>query len=441
MRRIIILFLLIFSIPLSAKVSEMRLGNGMKVVVKEDHRAPVAVVMVWYDVGSADEVSGKTGLSHALEHMMFKGTKKVPMGQFSKTVASIGGQENAFTNTDYTAYFEQISADKIATVLKLEADRMRNLLLDEKEFAKEIKVIQEERRMRTDDNPQGLTYERFMAAANLASPYHHPIIGWMSDLQEMKIEDLRDWYQRYYAPNNATLVVVGDVQAKKVFSLAKTYFGSIKPSSLKQRKKQPEPPLLGKKTVEVNIPAKVPLLMLGFSVPSLNTATHPEDVYALELIAGILDGGDSTRMAKNLLRKQQVAAEVSVYYNPISRFDTQFVFFGVPAHGKTTDKLDVAIWAEIDKLKKQPVSKAELKRIKTILLADKVFEKDSIFGQAMEIGWLETVGLGWQASDKWETEIEKITPETIQQVAKRYFTSDRLTYAELIPTQKKGGNQ
>ena len=441
MRRMLILILLTVCLPLAAKVSEIKLENGMKVIVKEDHRAPVAVVMVWYDVGSADEVSGKTGLSHALEHMMFKGTNTVPVGQFSKTVASIGGQENAFTNSDYTAYYEQISADKLTTVLKLEADRMRNLLLDEQEFAKEIKVIQEERRMRTDDNPQGLTYERFMATANLASPYHHPIIGWMSDLQAMTIDDLRDWYEQYYSPNNATLVVVGDVKAKQVFALAKQYFADIKPSQLPTRKRQPEPPQLGKKEVEVNVPARVPLLMLGFSVPSLATAAKAEDVYTLEIIAGILDSGNSARFAKHLLREQQVAADVNIYFNPFARYDTQFVFFGVPAHGQTIAKLDTAIWAEIDNLKKQPVSDDELKRIKTLLLADKVFDKDSIFGQAMEIGWLETVGLGWKTSEKWQKNIEKVTAKQIQEVANKYFITNRLTRAELIPTQTNGSKQ
>ncbi|WP_367606336.1 M16 family metallopeptidase [Legionella sp. W05-934-2] len=441
MQRLFLLLLLIISFPLAANVSEMKLANGLKVIVKEDHRAPVAVVMVWYRVGSADEVSGKTGLSHALEHMMFKGTNKVPMGQFSKTVAGVGGEENAFTNTDYTAYFEQISADKLETMIKLEADRMRDLQFDEQEFAKEIKVIQEERRMRTDDNPQGLTYERFMAAANLSSPYHHPIIGWMSDLQEMKLNDLRDWYERYYAPNNATLVVVGDVQAKQVFALAKQYFGQIKPSQMSLTKKQPEPPQLGKKLVEVHLPAKVPLLMVGFSVPSLNTTTHVNDVYALELIEGILDAGNSARLAKNMQRKLQVAADIDVSYNPFARYDTQFIFFAIPAQGQTVDKLDKAIWSEIDDLKNNPVSDVELKRIKTLLLASKVFEKDSIFGQAMEIGWLETVGLGWQTSDQWQEQIEKVTPAQIQQVAQRYFNSNRLTRAELIPTQDQGGNQ
>ncbi len=438
MWRIILFFLLVTSLPLAAKVSEKNLDNGLKVIVKEDHRAPVAVMMLWYGVGSADEVAGKTGLSHALEHMMFKGTPKVPLGQFSKTVASIGGQVNAFTNKDYTAYFEQISADKLKTVMRLEADRMRNLLLDEKQFAKEIKVIREERRMRTDDNPQGLTYERFMAAAHLAAPYHHPVIGWMSDLNEMKVQDLRAWYKQYYSPNNATLVVVGDVQAQNVFALAKQYFGSIKPSQLSQRNKQPEPPQLGRKLVQVKVPAKVPMLMLGFTVPTLNTTNSKDDVYALQLINGILAAGNSSRMAKNLQRTLQVAAEVDVDYDPYARYDTQFVIFAAPAHGRKVEKLEQAIWSEIDKLKTEPVPESELKRVKTILLADKVFDKDSIFGQAMEIGWLETVGLGWQESAKWQQQIEKITAKQIQDTAKRYFKLNRLTQAELIPSQQDG---
>ena len=226
MRTRFILLLTFITHVAFGQVQSYTLDNGLKVLVKEDHRAPVAVTMIWYNVGSADEPGGLTGISHALEHIMFKGTTKYPLGVFSKTIAGIGGQENAFTSTDYTAYFEKIAAEHLPTSLALEADRMQHLLLDETEFNKEIKVIQEERRMRTDDNPQALTFERYLSAAHLISPYHHPVIGWMDDIQHLSIADLKTWYQRFYAPNNATLVVVGDVKPKDVYALAQQHFGA-----------------------------------------------------------------------------------------------------------------------------------------------------------------------------------------------------------------------
>jgi len=420
-----------------SNVHEMTLKNGMKVIVKEDNRAPIAVTMVWYKVGSADEPGGITGVSHALEHMMFKGTKKFPAGVFSKTVALNGGQENAFTNYDYTAYFEKLAADRLAISFQLEADRMKNLLLDENEFSKEIQVIKEERRMRTDDNPQSLTFERFLAAAHLASPYQHPVIGWMNDLDNMKITDLRRWYARWYTPNNATLVVVGDVKPEKVFQLAQQYFGAIKPMPIPAKKAQLEPRPLGKKTVEVSAPAKLPFVMLGYSVPSVKTAQEPWQAYALEIIAGILDNGDSARLAKQVVRGQQVASFADVYYNLFARYDTQFILYGTPAKNHDINDLEQALVDQVDTLKTTLVSQEELQRVKNQIIAEKVFQKDSVFGQAMEIGLLETVGLPWQESNDYVKKINAITPEQIQAAAKMYFNDKRLTVAVLHPERRK----
>lgn len=247
MHKLLISLMMLLSFQAFSQVQEYTLNNGLKVLVKEDHRAPVVVSMIWYNVGSADEPVGITGVSHAIEHMMFKGTSKYPVGVFSKTIAALGGQENAFTNNDYTAYYEKLDADHLATSFELEADRMNNLLLNSEEFAKEIKVIQEERRLRTDNNPQALAFERFLATAHLTAPYNHPVIGWMNDLKQMKVEDLKKWYESYYAPNNATLVVVGDVNPEKVHALAERYFGSIAKRPIASRKPQQEPSALGKK--------------------------------------------------------------------------------------------------------------------------------------------------------------------------------------------------
>ncbi len=441
MRQIILLFIALMSSVAMGDVQQYQLDNGMKVFVKPDHRAPVAVVMVWYDVGSADELPGKTGLAHALEHMMFKGTKTYPPGYFSKTLASIGGQENAFTNTDYTAYFAKIAASQLPVVLKLEAERMRDLIIDKKEFAQEIKVIQEERRMRTDDNPQGILYERFTAAAHLAAPYQHPVIGWMSDLHQMKPEELEQWYQQYYAPNNASLVVVGDVEPKKVFELAKQYFAHLKNRALEPRKKFPEPPAIGKKSVEVKAPAKLPLLMLGYTVPSLTGTEQSWHPYALELLAGVLSGGESARFAKNLVRGKESASSAEAYYNPFSRYTTQFIIFATPSRKDGLNTMETDIQAQIKMVQTSKVEPAELERVKKQIIAQKVFEKDSMFGQAMEIGLLETVGLSWKVGENFADKLQAISAEQVQEVAKLYLRPDNLTRAELIPLPQSGSAQ
>ncbi|RAP35638.1 peptidase M16 [Legionella quinlivanii] len=433
MRLVFAIFFTLLSTLAMSGVQKFTLDNGLKVIVKEDHRAPVAVVMVWYNVGSADEPGGITGVSHALEHLMFKGTKKYPIGMFSKTIAGIGGQENAFTNTDYTAYFEKISASQLPIAFELEADRMQNLVLDPNEFSKEIKVIQEERRMRTDDNPQALTFERYLATAHLAAPYHHPVIGWMTDLQQMNVNDARAWYQSFYTPNNATLVVVGDVNPEKVHELAKLYFGQLKKKPSFVRKSQLEPPNLGAKSVAIHAPAKLPMLMFGYSVPTVKTAKTNWEPYALEVIAGILDAGESSRFAKNLVRGSHLASNVDIYYNLYNRYQTQFVLFGIPTQNHTMDELKTALLREIHRLQTEPVNEVELNRIKTQIIAQKTFEKDSIFGQAMELGLLETIGLGSETAESYTSKIQAITPAQIQEAAQRYLNENTITEARLYP--------
>ncbi len=435
MRVVLIALLTLISYQTFSQVQQFTLDNGLKILVKEDHRAPVVVSMVWYNVGSADEPGGITGTSHALEHLMFKGTKKYPLGVFSKTIASIGGQENAFTNNDYTVYFEKIAANHLAVSLELEADRMQNLLLDKEEFGKEIKVIQEERRLRTDDNPQALTFERFLATAHLTAPYNHPVIGWMSDLQQMSVTDARAWYQRFYVPNNATLVVVGDVNAPHVFTLAKKYFGHLEKRPQIERKPEKEPPRLGKKTVDVYASAQVPMLMLGYTVPSVKTTTSDNslDPYALEIIAGILDAGNSGRVSSQLVRGKHIASNVDVFYNLYARYQTQFILYGTPSQSHTASELKKGIITEIKRLQTEPVNEKELQRVKTQIIAQKTFERDSIFGQAMELGLLETLGLGWQTAGKYIDRINSVTAQQVQKAAQRYFQGNNMTQALLIP--------
>jgi len=436
-RKILFTLLTLLSCQTFSQVQEFLLNNGLKVLVKEDHRAPIAVSMIWYNVGSADEPGGITGVSHAIEHMMFKGTTRYPPGVFSKTIAALGGQENAFTNHDYTAFFEKIDASHLASSFELEADRMNNLLLAPEEFTKEIKVIQEERRMRTDNNPQALAFERFLATAHLTAPYSHPVIGWMSDLQQMSVSDLKKWYQSYYAPNNATLVVVGDVNSEQVHALAERYFGAISKRAITARKPQKEPPALGKKLVYIHAPAQHPLLMIGYTVPSVATAKNTWEPYALELIAGILDAGEGARFAKNLIRSKHVASGADTYYNLYSRYPTQFIVFGTPSQNHQISDLEKELIAELDGLKTAPVSDKELQKVKNQIIAQKTFEKDSIFSQAMELGLLETVGIGWKSTNEYTKAIDSVTPEQIQHTAQRYFQENNMTQAELKPTSKK----
>lgn len=441
MRVALLAFLTLVSYQTLGQVQTFKLDNGLTLLVKEDHRAPIVVSMLWYNVGSADEPGGITGVSHALEHLMFKGTKRFPLGVFSKTIADLGGQENAFTNTDYTTYFEKLAASNLAVSFELEADRMQQLQFDPVEFKKEMKVIQEERRMRTDDNPQALTFERFLATAHLTSPYHHPVIGWMSDLRQMQPEDARRWYQTYYAPNNATLVIVGDTTMTAVRELAQRYFGKLTPRPQKTRKLQTEPPLLGKKQIKVHAPAQVPAIMMGYTVPSVKTVTEhaakANDIapYALELIAALLDAGESSRFNETLIRRNHIASTLAVQYSLYTRYQTQFVLYGTPDQSHTIDDLRKGILTELKRLQDNPVSETELTRVKTQVIAQKTFERDSIFSQAMEMGLLETVGLGWQTADQYVDRINHVTPEDIQKTALKYFTENNLTEALLIPSE------
>lgn len=415
------------------KVFERVLGNGLKVLVKEDHRSPIVISQVWYKVGSSYEPNGITGISHMLEHMMFKGTDKHPQGEFSKIIADNGGDQNAFTGQDYTAYFQTMAADKLAVSFELEADRMRHLHLLADELKKELEVVTEERRMRTDDNPQAKMAEHFNAMVYASSPYKHPIIGWPSDIAAYTIDDLQAWYQRWYAPNNATLVVVGDVQPEQVFNLAQQYFGELKPSDIKPLKPQTEIEQLGPRTMTVKVPAKLPSVVLGYKTPSLKTAEQDWEAYALEVLAGVLDGGNSARLSKDLIRGKQLAVSAGAGYSLTSRLSSLFELEATPAQGKTVQELESALKAEVAKLQQTLISPEELQRVKAQVLAGAVYERDSGFYQAMQLGMLETIGLGWQEADKYVDKINQINAEQVQAVARKYLQEDRLNVAYLQP--------
>ena len=440
----VLMCLPVFTSSAETKVFEHTLANGLKVLVKEDHRSPVAVSQVWYKVGSSYEPGGITGISHMLEHMMFKGTDKHPAGEFSRIISENGGDENAFTGQDYTAYFQTMEASRLAVSFELEADRMRNLHLLPEELKKELQVVTEERRMRTDDNPQAKMQEQFMTMAYSNSPYKHPVIGWPADIANYTVEDLQAWYQRWYAPNNATLVVVGDVQPQAVFDLAEKYFSALKPSDIKPLKPQTEIEQLGVRKMTVKVPAKLPSLVMGYKVPVLKTAENEWEAYALEVLAGVLDGGSSARLSSALVRGKQIAVSAGAGYGLTSRMSDLFELEATPAEGKTVDQLEVALKDEIKKLQENLISTEELQRIKAQVLASDIYQKDSNFYQAMEIGTLETVGLGWQKADEYVPKINQVTAEQVRDVARKYLIDDHLSIAYLEPqtinstAEKKG---
>ncbi len=414
-------------------VYETTLKNGLKVLVKEDHRAPIMVSQVWYKVGSTYEENGTTGLSHVLEHMMFKGTQKYGPNEFSRIVAANGGRENAFTGQDYTGYYQQMEKSRLPVSFELEADRMHNLKLLEQEFKKEVQVVMEERRMRTDDDPQSLTYEQLNATAYINSPYRVPVIGWMDDLKDMSVDDLAKWYRTWYVPNNATVVVVGDVDHKDVFAMAEKFFGPIPSGKVPKLKQRREVAQKGERRLNVKAPAKVPYLIMAYKVPSVGYTTEEWEPYALEVASAVLDGGGSARFTKRLIRGSAIAAGTGVGYNAFTPGQELFIVSATPNQGKTIIELEKAVKAEILRLKDEPVTTDELNRVKAQVTASKVYEKDSTYGQAMAIGVMETTGYGWQLGEQLLEKIKAVTPEQIQAVAKRYFVDDGLTVAVLDP--------
>lgn len=423
-----------------SEVAEFELDNGMKVFVHEDHRAPVVVSQIWYGVGSVDEHRGITGVSHVLEHMMFKGTDDLAPGQFSEIVARHGGEDNAFTGRGYTAYYQQIAAEHLGLVLRLEADRMTDLRLDKQEFRRERSVVQEERAQRVTDNPRALTYERLRAAAFPSSPARNPIIGWPADLGTLRLQQVERWYDQWYAPNNAALVVVGDVEPKRVHELARKHFGDKKAVELPPRPSLSELEPRGELRVKVHAPAKLPFLTMGWRVPSLTTVDDPADVYALDVLVGVLDGGRSARIESEIVRGESIASSAGASYSLFSRTDELLSVSGTPARGHSVDDLEQALRAQIERLKSGEISKAELERVKTNVRASEVFQRDSMFYQAMRIGMLETTGVGQEAYQAYLEGIEAVTAEDVHRVARRYLTDDRLTVARLVPTGVGEGN-
>ncbi|MBB3103442.1 M16 family metallopeptidase [Azomonas macrocytogenes] len=421
------------------RTHEFTLDNGLKVVVREDHRAPVVVSQLWYKVGSSFETSGLTGLSHMLEHMMFKGSKKLGPGEASRILRELGAEENAFTGADFTAYYQVLARDRLPVAFELEADRMTGLSLPPDEFKREHEVVTEERRLRTDDRPSALAFERFESLAYPSSGYRNPTIGWPSDLQRMTIDDARTWYQSWYAPNNATLVVVGDVQLADVRNLAEHYFGPLQRRTIPVAKQPLELNEAGERRLTLHVRTQLPSLLMAFNVPSLATVKDAHQANALRLLSALLDGGYSARLSTNLERGEELVSQVSAWYDAYTRGDTLFVIGASPNVQKnhTLAEVEAGIWRELDALRQKPPTQQELERVRAQVIAGLVYERDSITQQASSIGRMETVGLSWRLMDQELQALEAVTPEDIQAAANTFFTRSRMTLAHVLPLESK----
>ena len=429
------LLLLALTAPLAvlANPFEHQLANGLRLIVKEDHRAPTAAHMVWYRAGSIDETNGTTGVAHVLEHMMFKGTPSAGPGEFNRRVAAAGGRDNAFTSRDYTAYFQQIPKQKLEEMMQLEADRMHHLTLDPKEFAQEIKVVMEERRLRTDDQPQAMLFEQMSGVAFQSHPYRVPIIGWMNDLENMTAQDARDWYERWYVPNNAYVVIVGDVDHVQVFKLAEKTYGQLKSRPLPVRKPQDEPVQTGIRRLTVKAPAELPVVLMTYKVPVIRDVEKDVDPYALEMLSAILDGHEAARFSRHLIREQRLAVVAGTGYDATSRGPGMFFLQGSPSEGKTSAELEAGFRAELARIQKEGVAADELARAKAQLVASQIYKLDSMFGQAMEIGQMESAGISHKLDKRMIEKLQAVSPEQVQAVAQKYFRDDMLTVADLDP--------
>lgn len=426
-----------------ARVERFTLSNGMTLIVKPDRRAPTAVHMLWVRVGSMDEVDGTSGVAHVLEHMLFKGTRTLGPGEFSRRVAALGGRDNAFTSRDATGYHQQIPASRLEDVMRLEADRFVNNQWPDEEFRREIEVVKEERRLRTEDSPRARLFETLYATAFTASPYRRPIVGWMNDLEAMTPEDVRAFYRRWYVPANAAVVVAGDVDPAHVLRLAERHYGRIPAGAVPPRKPREEPPQSGIRRVELKAPADQAYVALLFKVPrltSLDPSAAHDDALALSVLAGVLDGYSGARLDRALTQgPDRVADSVSAGNGLWGRGPQMFSLVGVPAPGKTAQQVEAALRAEVARIAREGVQEAELQRVKTQWVASEVYKLDSVFSQARELGAFWVSGFEPDASERLFQRLREVTATQVQSVAARYFGDDQLTVGVLHPLPPEPG--
>lgn len=410
------------------RVVAATLDNGLRVLLLEDRRSPIVSVQVWYRVGSRNEARGATGLAHFLEHMMFKGTPTYGPRMFARLVEQNGGQDNAFTSQDVTSYFVNIAADKLDLVLALEADRMQNLLLDPREIESEREVILEERRTRTEDDPEGFLGEAVSAIAFHAHPYGQPIIGWMTDLKRITPEEIRAFYRTYYVPNNALLVAVGDFDAARALEQVRRHFGPIPRGPEPPPVLAVEPPQAGERRVTVRRQAQLPIVYLAWHVPNQKS----EDAPALEVLSQILSGGRASRLYRHLVHERQLALEAGGDYPYFSLDPNLFWFWATAMPGQTPQALEQALLDEMERLKQEPVGAEELQRAKNQIEAAFVFQQDSIHRRASLLARFELVG-DYRLQDAYLARIRAVTAADVQRVARAWFPPDRKNVGVLLP--------
>ncbi|MBI4589472.1 MAG: insulinase family protein [Candidatus Rokubacteria bacterium] len=407
---------------------EATLDNGLRVLLVEDHRSPVVSFQVWYRVGSRNEQPGATGLAHLLEHMMFKGTATYGPRMYASLIEENGGQDNAFTSQDYTSYFVNIAADKVDFVIALEADRMQNLRLDPKEFASERLVVMEERRTRTEDDPEGFLGEELSAIAFKAHPYRSPIVGWMEDLRRLTVDELRAFYRTYYVPNNALVAAAGDFKAPELLEKIQRHFGVIPRAANPPPVKVVEPVQNGERRVIVRKEAQLPLVFIGYPVPNYASADAP----ALELLSTILSEGRSSRLYRRLVYEQEIALNAGGDYSYFSADPNLFWFYATARPGQSPETLEPALLQEVERLKREPVSAVEVERAKNQIEASFVFRQDSVYSRASLLVRFELIG-GWRLRDRFVPAIRALTAEDLQRVARTYFPDARRNVGILVP--------
>lgn len=434
MLRLLIIFAVLFLFPFTGltETREFYLDNGLKVIIIEDHKVPITTFQIWYRVGSRNEVSGKTGLSHLLEHMMFKGTPLYGPKTFSKIIQRNGGVDNAMTTKDYTMYFETLSSDRINIAIDLESDRMRNLILDPKETISERNVVMEERRLRYEDDPQNSLFELVTATAIMNHPYRNPVIGWMSDLSNIKVDDLREFYETHYRPDNAFIVVAGDIKSDDILEKIKSAFGKEAGSVSKPQIKDVtvEPQQKGEKRLILKKEAELPYILIAYHTPSI---PH-EDSYALDVLSTILSGGKSSRIHRSLIYDKKIALDAGSDYSGMYRDPFLFFLWATASPGKGIAEIEKALYDEIDRIKNEPPSERELQKAKNQIESFFIFSQDSLYMQAMLVGRFEVLG-DWRLKDKYLEGIRKVRPEDVQKVAKKYLIEDNRTVGILIPTK------
>lgn len=418
------------------------LSNGMTLIVRPDHRAPTVAHMVWVRVGSMDEVDGTSGVAHALEHMMFKGTPDLKPGEFSRRIAALGGRDNAFTSRDATAYHQQVPAHQLEAVMQLEADRFaRNQWADE-EFRREIEVIKEERRQRTEESPRARMFEALNAMVFQASPYRRPVIGWMSDIESMTPDDARAFFQRWYVPANAAIVIAGDVDVAQARALAEKHFGRIPARAVPDRKPREEPPQHGPRRLEYRAVTDQAMVALAYKVPKWRGADvdsdADRDALALAVLSAVLDGYGGARLGRALVQGsggggKRIADSASASYGLLGRGPQLFTLSAVPARGVSPEMAAAALKSEVERIGREGVSEVELQRVKTQWMASEVYKLDSVFGQARELGNYWINGMAPDTGERLMERLRAVTPAQVQSVARRYFGDGQLNTGVLVP--------